>query len=126
VIFVHDYYEWERGRKRIIEQLTRYGFRQNDRMCVSVAVDEVLLIALERIKTGTCKSAAIAYFINSNVIHVRIRFMGGAAPDFFPGREHSPWLLAAACMSGVRSNEDQTEIEMWKENTVAGAASTRS
>lgn len=126
LIFVHDCREWELGRKRIVEQLSRYGFRQQDRMCISVAIDEAMINVLQRKLAGDCGSAAVAYFINNDVFHMRVRLVGNNARLASWQREINPWLLAAACMSGIRTDEDGTGVEMWKNNTVTAAASERS
>lgn len=122
LIFVHDVDQWELSRKLIIERLSRYGFEQHDRVCISMAIDEAMLIALELKAEGACKSAMIAYFLDNSVFHMRIRFIGEVAPHASSVWSRDPWLLAAACMSGVRTDNGKMELEMWKESTFAKAA----
>jgi hypothetical protein len=124
LIFVQEWNQWELDRKRIIGQLWRYGFQKSDRVCVSVAIDEAMIVALELKETAVCKSVAVAYYINNSLFHVRIRLMSDMVPHTSSPLEQKS-LLAAACMSGFRVDDEEMEIEMWKENTAAGAVSGR-
>lgn len=134
VVFTHDSIQWERERTRIINQLKRYGYRPEDRMCISVALDEALDIALAQAVDGSRDPAAmVAYSVGIQMFHVRVRLGPHSERTVrrsdTGGVDHDRWLLAAACMSGIRFRKGGSEIDMWKENKgkidgSAGAAST--
>ena len=127
LIFVPGPVRWEQTRKRIIEQLIRYGFRTEDRVCISLALDEILTFSLDRSLAGGRESAAmIAYSISTRVFNVRIRLLDDRQ-RFAPRRgaeekDGNPWPLASACMSRVRTARGGTEINMRKENCSAPGA----
>lgn len=127
LIFVPDPVCWEQTRKRIVEQLIRYGFRTEDRVCISLALDEILTFSLDRTLAGGYESAAmIAYSITTRVFNVRIRLLEDGhrmAPRRGAEEKNgNPWPLASACMSRVRTAGGGTEINMRKDNSSAPEA----
>ena len=122
LIFVQDFVQWERVRKRIVEQLTRYGFPMEDRMCISVALDESITFAIDQTVDNSYKSTAmLAYTLSNRSFHVRIKFGPGMNRTMrWRGAEYSDknrWRLASVCMSGVRPRTEGNEVYMWKDNS---------
>jgi len=127
VIFVRDFDHWERVRKRMVDQMSRYGFTAADRSSVSIALDETISAGLECLNDERFGSRPrIAYSIGPEVIQISIRFSPRAVPDTGPlpvgsavpeSTDAGRWLLSAICMSGFRLTHRGFEIDMWRNNS---------
>lgn len=124
LIFVRDMEQWERDRKRIVAVLDRLGYTAADRMSVSLALDEVIAVAFDaRAHNGRRTAAMIAYSISAHEFRARVRLVpgdaSGSGADGVAGDTGGDrdWLIASACMTGVRVDEGGTEVEMWRQRT---------
>lgn len=116
LIFIHGSEAWERDRKRLVDQLARYGFTRPDRMCISVALDEAVTFATRwrDDHPGPRPDVMMAYSLSADEFRARVRLV---SPSPQPPEGNDRWALALSCMTGMRVSSDGTEVEMWKSRT---------